>query len=196
MKKKLLIIGMGMILLSASLSGCEEEVKSICDATIATPIVVNLEIVFQFLPSISAENFNQVNTNGLSEWWFCKTVNRCGVGSTQYSYHEKDATFDNISTLRFPYLSPSQPPMAFDSTEGSVKAVINIPAVARGSPKSTPHITTWVIIPMIGIPLRAKAKNSSQKGEVRKASLDDHTVSPTTDTVTSASGTASAMPSG
>lgn len=101
MKKKVIVLGIIIILLTVGLSGCEEEdIKSICDETKATPIVVELQIIFGF--NTVTRNFDKVDTNMPSIWWFCKNINKCGEGVKDYSYHEKDATYENLGYCIFP----------------------------------------------------------------------------------------------
>ena len=89
------IIVIMMMLLVVGLSGCEEEdIKSICDETKATPILVELQIVFSF--NTDTRNFDKVDTNKPSIWWFSKNINKCGEGVIDYTYHEKDATYENL----------------------------------------------------------------------------------------------------
>ena len=101
MNKKILVIGLTLVLLTVVLSGCEEEdIKSICDETKATPIVVELVIIFTFHTAFS--NFDKVDSNQPSIWWFNKNINKCGEGGKDYSYHEKDATYENLGQCKFP----------------------------------------------------------------------------------------------
>ena len=88
MKKQIIILFILILFLSVFFSGCEEELKTLCDKTKATPIVVELYIKLEF--TIEIKNFEPVEGD---KWWYLKHINKCGeTKPIDQTIEEQDAS--------------------------------------------------------------------------------------------------------
>lgn len=101
MKIQILIPLILILFLSIVFSGCEEELKTICDETKATPIVVELKISLRF--TMEFKNFNPKEGD---KWWYKAHVNKCGeLKPMDQSLGENNASESGWISHTFPQTS-------------------------------------------------------------------------------------------